>query len=90
MHLQRGLQTLSNGWLDTHISHARNALETMRPSEREALLLRFGAQLSFEQLAESFDIAPPAARKRVSRAIASLRTALVETENAHDTQGGRA
>ena len=62
----------------------------MRPSEREALLLRFGAQLSFEQLAESFDIAPPAARKRVSRAIASLRTALVETENAHDTQGGRA
>ena len=71
-------------------SQARNALATMRPSEREALLLRFGAQLSFEELGRSFEIAPPAARKRVSRAIASLRAALAETENAQENQGGRA
>jgi RNA polymerase sigma-70 factor (ECF subfamily) len=57
---------------------ARAALEAVRPSEREALLLRYGAGLSFREVAASCGIDEAAARKRVSRAIASLRETLRE------------
>ena len=57
---------------------ARAALETIRPSEREALLLRFGAGLSFKEVAIACGIDEAAARKRVSRAIARLRDSLDE------------
>jgi RNA polymerase sigma-70 factor, ECF subfamily len=57
---------------------ARAALETVRPSEREALLLRFGAGLSFREVAIACGIDEAAARKRVSRAIARLRESLEE------------
>jgi len=55
---------------------ARAALETVRPSEREAVLLRYQAGLSFRELADALSIDEAAARKRVSRALARLREAL--------------
>lgn len=52
---------------------AREALEAIRPSEREALIMRYGAGLSFREVGEACGIEEAAARKRVSRAIATLR-----------------
>jgi RNA polymerase sigma-70 factor (ECF subfamily) len=57
---------------------AREALGTLRPSEREAVVLRFGAGLSFREVAEACGIDEAAARKRVSRGLAALRSRLVE------------
>lgn len=59
-------------------ARAREALEAVRPSEREALLLRFGAGLSFREVGLACGIDEAAARKRVSRAIAHLRETLRE------------
>lgn len=52
---------------------ARGALEAIRPSEREALLLRYIGELSFREVALACGIEEAAARKRVSRAISKLR-----------------
>jgi RNA polymerase sigma-70 factor (ECF subfamily) len=57
---------------------ARGELDKLRPSEREALLLRFGAGLSFREVGLAIGIDEAAARKRVSRAIANLRETLRE------------
>jgi RNA polymerase sigma-70 factor (ECF subfamily) len=57
---------------------ARAALDTVRPSEREALLLRYGSDLSFREVGQACGIEEAAARKRVSRAIATLRETLRE------------
>ncbi len=57
---------------------ARAALDALKPSEREALLLRFGAGLSFREIGLCCDIEEAAARKRVSRAISRMREALEE------------
>ena len=57
---------------------ARAALSEMKPSEREALILRFAGELSFREVADACGIAEPAARKRVSRALARLRATLNE------------
>jgi len=54
----------------------REALEQMRPSEREALLLRFGSGLSYREVGEACGIDEAAARKRASRAIGRLREIL--------------
>lgn len=58
---------------------ARAALSILRPSEREALLLRCTADLSYRQLGEALQIDEAAARKRVSRAVAALRNHLQKT-----------
>jgi RNA polymerase sigma-70 factor (ECF subfamily) len=63
---------------------ARAALEGIRPSEREALLLRYGAGLSFREVGDACGIEEAAARKRVSRAIARLRETLAEEDHSHD------
>jgi RNA polymerase sigma-70 factor, ECF subfamily len=55
---------------------ARAALETIRPSEREALLLRYESDLSYREVGAACGIDEAAARKRVSRAIHKLREAL--------------
>jgi RNA polymerase sigma-70 factor (ECF subfamily) len=60
---------------------ARAALESVRPSEREALLLRYAAGLSFEEVGLACGIDAVAARKRVSRAIAHLRETLQQEGN---------
>jgi len=52
---------------------ARALLSEVRPSEREALLLRYVGELSFREVAEACGIDEAAARKRVSRALARLR-----------------
>jgi RNA polymerase sigma-70 factor (ECF subfamily) len=56
----------------------RAALERVRPSEREALLLRFMSDLSYRDLGSACGIEEATARKRVSRAIAKLRDVLAE------------
>jgi len=55
---------------------ARAALGHIRPSEREALVLRYGAGLSFAEVGQAFEIDEAAARKRVSRGVAALRQRL--------------
>ncbi len=54
----------------------RDALEQLKPSERDALVLRYEAELSFREVADACGIDEAAARKRVSRALERLRAAL--------------
>jgi RNA polymerase sigma-70 factor, ECF subfamily len=55
---------------------ARALLEHVRPSDRDALLLRYGADLSFDEVAAASGIDEPTARRRVSRALLCLRSVL--------------
>jgi RNA polymerase sigma-70 factor (ECF subfamily) len=64
--------------LERRAARARVLLEQVKPSDRDALLLRFGADLSFEEVAAACGIDEPTARKRVSRALLRLRSALEE------------
>jgi RNA polymerase sigma-70 factor, ECF subfamily len=57
-------------------ARARKALDEIRPSEREALILRYAGGLSFREVAAACGIDEAAARKRVSRAHARLREEL--------------
>lgn len=57
---------------------ARSLLAGIRPTEREALLLRYLGELSFREVGEACGIDEAAARKRVSRALARLRDAAQE------------
>lgn len=57
---------------------ARAALSKLKPSEREAVVLRYEAGLSFRELAEACGVDEAAARKRVSRALSRLRADLSE------------
>lgn len=57
---------------------ARAALSRLKPSEREAVVLRFEAGLSFKEVAMACGIDEAAARKRVSRALSRLRAELGE------------
>ena len=52
----------------------RRALTDLRPTEREALLLRYEAELSYREVAEASGIDEAAARQRVSRALAKVRS----------------
>ena len=54
----------------------RDALERLKPSERDALVLRYEADLSFREVAAACGIDEAAARKRVSRALEHLRADL--------------
>jgi RNA polymerase sigma-70 factor (ECF subfamily) len=56
----------------------REALERLSPTERETLLLRFEAELSFREIAQACGIDEATARKRASRALARLRSVLPE------------
>ncbi len=56
----------------------RNALDALRPSEREALLLRYQAELPFRDVALACGCDEAAARKRVSRALERMRDLLAE------------
>ncbi len=57
---------------------ARKALAKLKPSEREAVVLRYDAELSFRELAVACGVDEAAARKRVSRALARMRADLSE------------
>ena len=56
----------------------RDALAKLKPSEREAVVLRYEAGLSFREIAAACGVDEAAARKRVSRALARLRADLGE------------
>ncbi len=60
---------------------ARGLLAEVRPTEREALVLRFAAELSFREVGEACGIDEAAARKRVSRGLSRLRSLLGEEES---------
>ncbi len=66
--------------LRQHAEKARAAISEIRPSEREALLLRFEGELSFREVGIACGIEEAAARKRVSRAVAKLRDVLRNQE----------
>lgn len=51
----------------------RRALAELKPSEREVVVLRYQAGLSFREVAEVCGIEEAAARKRASRALVHLR-----------------
>lgn len=51
----------------------RLLLEELRPTEREALLLRYEGELSFAEVAIALELDEATARKRVSRALGRLR-----------------
>ena len=56
----------------------RVALEQLKPSERDAVVLRYEGELSFREVGESCGIDEATARKRVSRALEKLRSTLVD------------
>lgn len=60
---------------------ARQLLDEVRPTEREALVLRFAAELSFREVGQACGIDEAAARKRVSRGLARLRSLLGEDKS---------
>lgn len=51
----------------------RDALGKLKPSEREALVLRYVADLSHREIALACNLDEATARKRISRALARLR-----------------
>jgi RNA polymerase sigma-70 factor (ECF subfamily) len=57
---------------------ARTALASLRPTEREALLLRYQGDLSFREVASACGCDEAAARKRVSRGLSRMRELLTE------------
>jgi RNA polymerase sigma-70 factor (ECF subfamily) len=62
-------------------AHAlRDALTRLKPSEREALLLRYVADLSHREIATACNLDEATARKRISRALARLRSILPHEE----------
>jgi RNA polymerase sigma-70 factor (ECF subfamily) len=66
--------------LKQRAERARAALAELRPSEREALLLRYGAELSYQEIGQACGVDEAAARKRVSRAVATLRDTLQDQQ----------
>lgn len=58
----------------------RRVLDELRPTEREALLLRFEGELSYREVATATGVDEANARQRVSRALARVRTRLAELE----------
>lgn len=52
------------------------ALASLKPDDREAVLLRFFEGMSFQEAGEVLDISADAAQKRVTRAIAKMRAFL--------------
>lgn len=56
----------------------RRAVDELKPTEREALLLRYDADLSYREVAEATGVDEAAARQRVSRALARVRARLSE------------
>jgi RNA polymerase sigma-70 factor (ECF subfamily) len=70
----RGLDTLDDD--ARRGGQVRAALESLKPTEREAVLLRYESELSFRDVALACGIDEAAARKRVGRALERLRTRL--------------
>jgi RNA polymerase sigma-70 factor (ECF subfamily) len=59
----------------------RDALDKLKPTEREALVLRYVGDLSHREIATACNLDEPTARKRVSRALARLRSVMPDEES---------
>ena len=62
----------SQGGASSQAKQARDALAKLKPSEREAMVLRYEAGLSVKELAVAIGVDETQARKRVSRALVRL------------------
>ncbi|HOZ84083.1 MAG TPA: sigma-70 family RNA polymerase sigma factor [Niabella sp.] len=60
-----------------HTKQLKTALSTLTPRQREAIFLRFYAQLSYEEVAEIMEITPKATYKIMSRALLQLKEKFV-------------
>ncbi|WP_236518612.1 RNA polymerase sigma factor [Sandaracinus amylolyticus] len=58
----------------------REALERLKPSERDAVVMRYQGGLEYREIAAACGIDEPAARKRVSRGLARMKELLSEVE----------
>ncbi len=58
----------------------REALSRLKPTEREALMLRYVADLSHREIAAACNLDEATARKRISRALARLRSVMPDEE----------
>jgi RNA polymerase sigma-70 factor (ECF subfamily) len=59
----------------------RDALDQLKPSERDVVVLRFVADLSHREIAVACNLDEAAARKRISRALARLRSVVQGLSN---------
>jgi RNA polymerase sigma factor (sigma-70 family) len=59
----------------SELQHLLDALRSLKPGDRELLLLHTHEELSYAQMAVAFDCSPEAVRKRLSRAMTRLRRA---------------
>jgi RNA polymerase sigma factor (sigma-70 family) len=50
-----------------------SAVAELSDAQRDAVALRFAADLSYREIGEALQISEPAARRRVSDALAALR-----------------
>jgi RNA polymerase sigma-70 factor (ECF subfamily) len=76
--------------LDEHVLHVEDrvvgrldvhqALSRLGPGDRAALWLRFGEDMSIEQVAAVLGVSPSAAKARVYRAAGRLRPAMLQSE----------
>jgi RNA polymerase sigma-70 factor, ECF subfamily len=58
----------------------RVALDQLKPSERDVLVLRFVADLSHREIATACNLDEATARKRISRALARLRSVMPDKD----------
>lgn len=58
----------------------RDALEELKPSERDAVVMRYQAGLEYAEIAAACGIDEAAARKRVSRGLVRMKELLAEVE----------
>jgi RNA polymerase sigma factor (sigma-70 family) len=65
---------------DTWLEGLDDALRRLPPEQRDALRLRFDGDLPYDELAVVLETTPGAARVRVHRGLASLRTLLTPKE----------
>lgn len=59
----------------------RDALDKLKPTEREALVMRYVGDLSHREIATACNLDEPTARKRISRALARLRSVMPDEES---------
>ncbi|MDX2055159.1 MAG: sigma-70 family RNA polymerase sigma factor [Polyangiaceae bacterium] len=60
---------------------ARSEMALLKPTLREALVLRFLGELSFSEVASALQIDEATARQRVSRGLRALQTSVLEKES---------
>jgi RNA polymerase sigma-70 factor, ECF subfamily len=79
---ENGASQLPDEMLETQrrAEKVRDALSQLKPSERDAVVLRYQAGLGYREIGEVCGIDEAAARKRVSRALARMRSLLSDEE----------